>query len=677
MNGVFANRPPGTEVFSPLSGNFFRQFNFNRRWNVRLESRIARPVYPSYPALRRIGLFTTKTTSMRPFPVIQSVIENRLKWHFDRALVSAPQERYSFFASGKYDFTDRARFFARATMAESETETVLFGTNAIFGWEGTVQFNPTTDSPLNPALNYQDTAVVAAAVANPSAYANPSFIPTGAPGAQHPVPAELAALLLGRLDSPFTPTNDTLADWMPGWNPDHSLLPRGTLNTNTVWQIEGGFEFDMLQEWTGELYLSHGQSSTYNNAGGNLSLSRYRDMIRRPDYGRNAVISGNSTGQSPGFGAADVTCTSGFYDTYFRGDMPLSEDCFNAINATLQTRAQNVQDIIELNFQGPLFNLPAGEVRMAAGYQGRENSAKFVPDILQSTVSFTDQVIGVYPTGYMDAETSVDDLYVEFLIPLIADKTAFQALELEIGARTSDYEHTDKEDTYKFLINWEVNDWVRFRGGFNRATRAPNIGELFLNVQEIFQIGGNNFGDPCGLRSTSPYGAGGTGPDPELTPGETQPQLASGQTPQGAQSTRLICEAMMGPTAANQFYNVANAPAAGGGAFNWVNQRGNSSLTSETADSITFGFVMNSPFDSPWLANTTLSLDYYKVEIEDAIMLYSVDYANFRCFGAQSVVEHGGSSGSRRVDGVSVGPEKPGARRTAHHVDLVRQSGHD
>ena len=222
-------------------------------------------------------------------------------------------------------------------------------------------------------------------------------------------------------------------------------------------------------------------------------------------------------------------------------------------------------------------------------------------------MSFTDQVIGVYPTGYMDAETSVDDLYVEFLVPLLADKTGFQALELEIGARTSDYEHTDQEDTYKFLLNWEVNDWVRFRGGFNRATRAPNIGELFLNVQEIFQVGGNNFGDPCGLRSTSPFGAGGTGPDPVLAPTESQPQIASGQTPQGAASTRMIARPLMGPTAANQFYNVADAPAAGGAAFNWVNQRGNSGLTSETADSITFGFVMNSPFDGPWLANTTLS----------------------------------------------------------------------
>ncbi len=108
-----------------------------------------------------------------------------------------------------------------------------------------------------------------------------------------------------------------------------------------------------------------------------------------------------------------MTCTSGFYNTYFQGDQSLSDDCFQAINATLQTRTHNVQNIVELNFQGPVFELPAGEVRMAAGYQSRRNDGQFNPDILQSQQSFTDQVVGVYPTGYLDADTSVDDYYVE------------------------------------------------------------------------------------------------------------------------------------------------------------------------------------------------------------------------------------------------------------------------
>lgn len=618
----------GTNVFNPLSGNFFRQFDFNADGTLFVQNSSGglddyRP--------NANNTFYPSTVFDASVPGNTSVLTNGLKWHNSRALVSAPQERYSFFASGNYDFSDNVSFFTRATLAESETRTVLFGTNAIFGWEGTVQYNPATDSPLNPALNYQDPAVVAAAIANPTnpAYANPGFIATGQAGAQHPVPVELAALLNSR----FTPA----ADWMPGWNPDASLPPRSTVNTNTVWQVETGLDFQLPADWTGELYFSHGQSSTYNNAAGNLSLTRYRDLIRRPDYGRNLSTSGNLTGQSPGFGAADVRCTSGFYNTFFGGDQPLSADCFAAVNATLQTRAQNKQDILELNFEGSIVELPAGDLRAAAGYQRRENSATFVPDILQSTVSFTDQVIGVYPTGYMDASTSVDDLYVEMLVPLLSGKRGAEALELELGARWSDYEHTDDENTSKFLLNWQVNDWARFRGGFNRATRAPNLGELFLAQQEIFQVGGNNFGDPCGLRSTAPYGAGGTGPDPDLQPGEIPPPLAAGQTTAGAQSARLICEALMGAAGANQFYNVANATGGGGGLFNWVQQVGNPALKSETADTWTFGFVMNSPFERPWLRGATLSIDYYRVEIEDAIMLYSVDYANFRCYGSTLV----------------------------------------
>ncbi len=626
VDAVFFDRPAGTDVFNPISGNFFREFTFNADGSVFVSNSEAglskfQPFehWDFYPA----------TIFDASVPGNTAVIEG-LKWHNDKDLVLAPQSRYSFFGSANYEFTDNVRFFARATMAESETRTSLFGTNAIFGWEGTVPYNPTTDSPLDPGLDYTDSALIAAAIADPTnpAYANPNFIPTGQAGAGHPVPVDLAVLLNSRFDP--------AGDWMPGWNPDRSLPPRSTVNTNSMWQVEAGFEFDISRSWTGEFYASRGQTTTYNNAFGNLSLTRYRQLIREADYGRNAQITGNP-GQSPGFGAANITCTSGFYDTFFAGDAPLSEDCFDAVNAQLQTRAQNIQDIYELNFQGPLAEVSAGEILMAAGFQRRENSATFVPDILQSTSSFADQVVGVYPTGYMDASTSVDDLYVELLLPLVANRTGFRNLDLELGIRASDYEHTDSETTYKALVNWQVNDWMRFRGGFNRATRAPNLGEMFLATQEIFQIGGNNFGDPCGLRSTAPFGAGGTGPDPQLQPGQQEPQLAAGQTEEGAASARLICEAMMGPTAANQFYNEAAAAPGGGAAFNWVNQEGNPNLLSETADSWTFGFVMNSPFQSPWLRNATLSLDYYRVEIDDAIMLSSIDFANFRCYGGDLV----------------------------------------
>src|SRR5690606_26922043 len=188
-----------------------------------------------------------------------------LKWHNQRAYISGPQERQSFFASGHYDLSDRARLSARGMYAESTTATLLFGTNAIAGWETTVPYDPTRDSPVDPTLDYTNPTVVAQVLANPEAFPNPSFIPTGTPGAHYPVPVELAILLNSR------PVPD--GKWQPDWNPDDSLPPRSTYNTNAVFQVDVGLDFDIGADWTGEVYYSHGRSSTYNVAGGNLSLA--------------------------------------------------------------------------------------------------------------------------------------------------------------------------------------------------------------------------------------------------------------------------------------------------------------------------------------------------------------------------------------------------------------------
>jgi outer membrane receptor protein involved in Fe transport len=195
--------------------------------------------------------------------------------------------------------------------------------------------------------------------------------------------------------------------------------------------------------------------------------------------------------------------------------------------------------------------------------------------------------------------------------------------------------------------NAVVNDWLRLRGGFNRATRAPNLGELFLNTQEIFTIGGVNFGDPCGLRSGAPWGAGGAAPDPILDVGEPETEIASGQTAAGALSTMLICQAQMGgpgSTGATAYYG-GNATGAGaGGAFNWVLQAGNPNLKSEEADTFTAGFVMNSPWDNPWLDGVSLTMDWWMVDISDAIQLYSIDYARNLCYGSITVTDAAGAA---------------------------------
>jgi outer membrane receptor protein involved in Fe transport len=666
LNAVFPNQVPGSGVCGATSFNCAILQGFRIGANGRLfNGGGALPA--SNSKFEQAGGVIDGVEYARQFaydannPTPGSLVEV-LKWNNPDALVSAPQTRYSFYGSGKYDITDSLQFFTRATYAESKTRTRLFGTNASFGWEASVPYNPTTDSPISPTLNYGDSALVALAIANPTnpLYANPSFIASGSPGARHPVSVELAALLNSRnaptvyCAAPCTgpglqATTDTalvgtqvpgtgrLASWMLETFPKDSFAQRSTLNVNNVWNVETGLRFDLpVKDWSGELYYSHGQSSTYNVAFGNNSLERWRKVIASNDYGRGQTFENNLDGASSGFGSVGIKCTSGFYDMIFAGDQTASQDCKYAVEASLQTRTQNQQDNVELNVQGGLFDLPAGEVRGALGVQYRENAAQFNPDILQSTASFDDQVIGVYPTGYLDASINVKEVYGEMLIPVVSDLPFLKKVELEVGGRYSDYNATKSTFTYKLNGSIEVNDYVRFRGGYNRATRAPNLGELFLNLQEIFSIGGNNFGDPCGLRSQAPYGAGGALPDPVLQTGEVQTQIAPGQTTAGQQSAYLICRAQMGTAGANAFYT-QNATGGAGGAFNWVQQKGNPNLDSEKADTYTAGVIFRSPSENPLLSGFTATVDWWKVGIKDAIQQYSIDYANFLCYGAVTV----------------------------------------
>ncbi len=560
----------------------------------------------------------------------------QLKYNEVEGYTSSPQTRYSFFGSGTYDITDDLQFMASGRFAQSVTKTFLAGTNASFGWEVSVPYNAATDSPVNPTLDYTNPTVVAAVLANPSAFANPTFTPHGSAAAltanAHPVPVQMAILLNSR------PVAGRAAPWVMETYPLNSFGRRATENTNQAWQVETGLTYKLpFKDWTSELYYSRGETSTYNIASGNNSLARWRAVVSAPDYGRNSNLQSNrqlnGPGANPGFGSNAVPCTTGFYETIFNGDAVPSADCQYAVQAQLQTRTENQQDIGELNFQGGLFELPAGEVRTALGYQYRRNAAQFIPDILQSTASLNDQVIGVYPTGYLDNSTTAKDIFAELLVPVMKDFVV-QKFELEIGGRHSSYDKTDSTTTYKINGNIVLNDYLRLRGGYNRATRAPNLGELFLPLQQIF-TGGGVYGDPCGVASNSPFGAGGAAPNP--TPGGVS-QLAAGQTVAGQQSAYLICRAQMGATGASFFY--ANPqPAAGGGGFAWVNQIGNSNLDSEKADTWTAGIVMRAPFESALLSNITATVDWYQIAINDAILPYSIDYARFLCYGAVQVAD--------------------------------------
>jgi outer membrane receptor protein involved in Fe transport len=527
----------------------------------------------------------------------------------------SPLSRWSAYSAAHYDFNENLSVFVNANFTSTSTRTRQVPAPAVFGWGVLIPFDGTADG---------------------NAGVNPS---------QHPVPQNLADLLNSRGLSlggfTLSTPNDQLQPWQlqmvpgvdgtPGEAGGHGWLPhRATLNNNTVWQITGGFNGTVPGiDWTWELQASHGQSEEYTASSGNVSLERYRAIVLAPNYGENFYYKGNqaSEGSSgPGFGAGTGTCTSGFYETIFHNGRP-SQDCIDSITANLQSYALLKQEIVEFNTQGGLFDLPAGQVRASLGASYRESSLLFTPDTLQSQNSFLDQLAGLYPAGKADASVQAKEGYGELLVPVLSGVPFVKQFDIELGARYSTYSNADSGWTYKILGDWQVNDWARFRGGYNVAVRAPGIGETFLPLQEVYNPATTQYGDPCSLRSSAPFGAGGADNATLLatTPGATAVTPGA-----NAANAYALCQALMGPTGAAVYYAQQQA-APGAGSAVFVNQIGNPNLQSEKGVTWTAGVVLQSPARSPWLDRLTLALDWYKITVSNAIAFSDIDFANALC----------------------------------------------
>jgi outer membrane receptor protein involved in Fe transport len=348
---------------------------------------------------------------------------------------------------------------------------------------------------------------------------------------------------------------------------------------------------------------------------GVASLGRFRAVVDSPNWGAGFSSQGNPLYGNPlfgGFGAGTATCTSGLDP--FDKSKPITQDCIDAISAPLKTRSTLDQDIWEVNAQGRLLTLPAGELRAAIGVSYRQDRYEYLNDTLTTQgTSFLDQAIGIYPSGNSKGEITVKEAYAETLVPVLKDLPAVQKLELELGVRASDYDTTGTSITWKALANWKPVSFVRIRGGYNRAERSPNIAELYLAPQQTFVF--NSSGDLCSLANPSPYSA--------------NPANANGA------NALALCKALMekaAPGTAAQFYSNPNYYNTVGGTFAFPTQRGNPTVQPEEANTWTIGAVIDSPWDAELVKSLRMSVDFYHITVNKALGAQSVAVAQRQCF---------------------------------------------
>jgi outer membrane receptor protein involved in Fe transport len=74
---------------------------------------------------------------------------------------------------------------------------------------------------------------------------------------------------------------------------------------------------------------------------------------------------------------------------------------------------------------------------------------------------------------------SVSEVFAETLVPLLAERTGFEQLDLSLAARYADYEGSGGIWAWKVGLDWQIHDAVRLRATSSRDIRAATLSERF------------------------------------------------------------------------------------------------------------------------------------------------------------------------------------------------------
>lgn len=274
------------------------------------------------------------------------------------------------------------------------------------------------------------------------------------------------------------------------------------------------------------------------------------------------------------------------------------------------------------NVSGSLFKLPYGDVQIAVGGEVRTDRGAINVDDAQRTGN----IYGFNAVQSQAGTINVKEGYGEIRIPLLAEIPFFHDLSIEAGARYSDYSTIGNLFNWKAGAQWAPISWMRFRGIYNKAARAPAIVELFQNGDQGFP----SYVDPCNA------GASRTAQALAICQGQTPAFAAAGGYSDFQQNNSQV-EAF---------------------AF------GNPNLREERAETYTLGAVL-----TPKIGFGTLSMtvDYYDIKIENLITTLGAGFFINQCY-VQNVSTACDrirrNAGTGQIDAVNTATGNQGTRRT-------------
>ena len=289
--------------------------------------------------------------------------------------------------------------------------------------------------------------------------------------------------------------------------------PKLVKTLNGVWIGSAGLD-GSLGNWKWTVDYSHGDSQLRTDHYGNFIQSRWYaalDAVRDPSTG-NVVC--RTTLTNPGLYPG---CTP--WNPFGVGSP--SQASYNYVEGVSKYQVENRQDDVSGQISGPLFDLPAGTVNLATGFEYRyeqlkETSNNNPADPIDQTgfchavdatgaptgapvtsaqcnAAAGNGIVSSTPTPFLltynstnvgkaAGNQSIEEGFLEFAVPVVKDLPYAEDIDLDLAYRFAQYSVSGSATTWKLGGNWQPFDELRIRTTLSRDFRAPTLYELFAGT---------------------------------------------------------------------------------------------------------------------------------------------------------------------------------------------------
>ena len=400
------------------------------------------------------------------------------------------------------------------------------------------------------------------------------------------------------------------------------LGPRSSNWSSDHFSFLVGARGDIAYDWRYDVSFQHGRNSRVQIRDGYTNLTNIQNALdaTSKDTCKNGVSSCVPIDLFGGYGT--ITSKMAGYA--------------RAIASLKQTYEQTImQGILDGPIEAIQMPTASSPLALSLGYEYRDESAELIPDECLKLAPASCQGGAGGNLLPIAGGYDVAELFFEGMLPLINDRPFMQAVDMEFGYRQSDYSTVGKVHTNKFGLNWRLDDTILFRAMKQRATRAPNVAELYSPLTTGLD---NANQDPCSVANKDKI-------DAKLK----QLCISTGMLPG---QVGLVQDIVSDQINVIEGSDPANPP------------------EEETASTTTVGMVWT-PDLGGRINDFSVAIDYYNIDIQGYIDEYSAQQTLDQCYKAGRADV---CALIRRVDGDLTSPSS-GIELYTRNLDYIKTSG--